>query len=57
MVGAVIMIVILVLSPVFIAMGCAVVAALLGSVLKTDRDAAHEGSEHLQLSESNPYQG
>ncbi len=51
------MIVILVLSPVFIAMGCAVVAALLGSVLKTDRDAAHEGSEHLQLSESNPYQG
>ena len=32
-------------------------AAIVGAFLKLDRDAAHEGTEHLAISEANPYQG
>ncbi|HBL09490.1 MAG TPA: hypothetical protein EYM46_04600 [Acidimicrobiia bacterium] len=58
MAGAVIMIVVLVVvMPVGILMSGAVGAALLGRLLKTDVDAAHEGSELLGVSEANPYAG
>ena len=35
----------------------AVAASLLGGFLKRDVDAAHEGSELLEVSETNPYSG
>jgi hypothetical protein len=54
--GAVVMIVVLVLFPVGVFLGGAVGSALIGTLLKRDRDAAHEGTEHLAISESNPYQ-
>ena len=54
--GAVVMIVVLVLFPVAVAMGGAVGSAVIGTILKRDRDLAHEGTEHLAISESNPYQ-
>jgi hypothetical protein len=58
MAGAVIMIVVLVVvMPVGILMSGAVGAALLGRLLKTDVDTAHEGSELLGVSEANPYAG
>ncbi len=50
------MIVVLVLFPVAVAMGGAVGSAVIGTILKRDRDLAHEGTEHLAISESNPYQ-
>jgi len=37
--------------------GGAVVAWLLGGLLKSDVDSSHEGSELLEVSEANPYNG
>ena len=50
MLGAVLMVILLVIVvPVGILVGGAVVASLLGG------DASHEGSELLEVSEANPY--
>jgi hypothetical protein len=54
--GAVVMIVVLVVFPVLVLVSGAAGAAIVGSILKLDRDAAHEGTEHLAISEANPYQ-
>ena len=45
------MAVILLLFPVFVAVGAAVIAALLGLVLKERADATHEGSELIALND------
>ena len=56
--GAIFMIILLVvIMPIGILMSGAVAAALLGGLLKRDVDAAHEGSELLDLSDSNPWDG
>jgi len=56
MVGAVLMILLLVVvMPVGILMSGALVAALLGGILKKDADTAHDGSELLALSETDPW--
>lgn len=55
MAGTIVMIVVLVVFPVAVLMSGAAGAAIIGSVLKFDRDKAHEGTEHLSISESNPY--
>ena len=58
MLGAVLMIILLVVViPVGILVSGAVAASLLGGLLKRDVDAAHEGSELLEVSETNPYSG
>ncbi|MEI7592392.1 MAG: hypothetical protein WCK41_04150 [Actinomycetes bacterium] len=49
MVGAVIIVIVLLVMPVFIVMSMALVAAFLGWVLKTDVDVAFQGSEYLEL--------
>ena len=43
--------------PVGILVGGAVVASLLGGLLKSDVDSSYEGSELLEVSEANPYNG
>lgn len=53
--GTVVMIAILVLFPIAVFASGAVGAALIGTVLKRERDAAHEGTEYLAISESDPY--
>jgi hypothetical protein len=54
--GAVVMIILLVVvMPVGILLSGAVVAAVLGGMLKRDVDDTHRGSELLDLSESNPW--
>jgi hypothetical protein len=45
------MAVILVLFPVLVAVGAAVIAALLGLVLKERAEATHEGSELIALND------
>jgi hypothetical protein len=45
--GAIAIIVVLVLMPVLICMGCAVIAGGLGFILNRDAEARHEGSELL----------
>ena len=56
--GAVVMIILLVVvMPVGIPLSGAVVAALLGGLLKRDVDNTHRGSELLDLSESHPWAG
>ena len=56
MIGAVLMILLLVVvMPVGILMSGALAAALLGGHLKKDVDNAHEGSELLGLSETDPW--
>ena len=58
MLGAVLMVILLVVvMPVGILVSGAVVASLLGGLLKRDVDVAHEGSELLEVSETNPYTG
>jgi len=58
MIGAVLMILLLVVvMPVGILMTGALAAALLGGVLKKDVDTAQEGSELLELSETDPWAG
>ena len=58
MLGAVLMVILLVIVvPVGILVGGAVVASLLGGLLKSDVDSSHEGSELLEVSEANPYNG
>ena len=58
MLGAVLMILLLVVvMPVGILLSGAVVAALLGGLLKRDVDDTYKGSELLDLSESNPWAG
>ena len=58
MLGAVLMIILLVVViPVGFLVSGAVAASLLGGFLKRDVDAAHEGSELLEASETNPYSG
>ena len=56
MLGAIIMIIILVVFiPVAVLMSGAIGSALLGGLLKKNVDDDHEGSELLEVSESNPY--
>jgi len=43
------MVVILALAPILICMGAALLAAILGQTLKTERDAAFEGTEQLDI--------
>ncbi len=50
-------ILLVVVMPVGILLSGAVVAALLGGLLKRDVDNTHRGSELLDLSESNPWAG
>ena len=50
-------ILLVVIMPIGILISGAVAAALLGSLLKRDVDATHQGSELLDLSESNPWAG
>ena len=58
MLGAVLMILLLVVvMPVGILMTGALAAALLGGVLNKDVDTTHEGSELLELSETDPWAG
>ena len=58
MLGAVLMVILLVVvMPVGILVSGAVAASLLGGLLKRDVDAAHAGSELLEVSETNPYTG
>ena len=49
MVGAVIIVVVLLVLPVVIIMSMALVAALLGGVVKADVDAEFQDSEYLEL--------
>ena len=56
MLGAIIMIIILVVViPVAVLMSGAIGSALLGGLLKKNVEDDHEGSELLEVSESNPY--
>lgn len=55
--GIIIVVVLLVVFPVAIMMGGAIFAALIGSTAKNAVDAEHDGSELLDISESNPYAG
>jgi hypothetical protein len=48
-VGAVVIVVILLLMPVVIIMSMALVAALIGWVLKSDVDSEFQDSEYLEL--------
>ena len=48
-------ILLVVVMPVGILLSGAVVAAVLGGILKRDVDDTHQGSELLDLSESNPW--
>jgi hypothetical protein len=50
-------ILLVIVMPVGILVGGAVVASLLGGLLKSDVDSSHEGSELLEVSEANPYNG
>ena len=50
-------ILLVVVMPVGILLSGAVVAALLGGLLKRDVDDTHQGSELIDLSESNPWTG
>ena len=52
--GTIIMIVILVLSPVFVAMGTTAVAALLGWAINDAVDANHEGTALLAMAYAKP---
>ena len=54
MAGTVVMIVILVLFPVLLLMTGAAGAAIVGTLLKRDRDRDYEGTEYLELSEAQP---
>ena len=47
--GAVIIVILLVLAPVFVIIGFAVLAAVLGQLLWMDGEARHEGSELLDV--------
>jgi hypothetical protein len=49
MVGAILIVLVLLAIPVAVGLTGAVLAALLGTVLKTDADARHEGSELIEL--------
>jgi len=53
--GIIIVVLLLVVFPVAIMMSGAVFAAMVGSTTKNAVDAKHEGSELLEISESNPY--
>jgi len=53
--GIIIVVLLLVVFPVAIMMSGAVFAAMVGSTTKNAVDAKHEGSELLEVSESNPY--
>ncbi len=56
MAGALVMVVLLVIVlPVAILFGGAFVAGLLGHLVKREVDGQYEGSELLEISESNPY--
>lgn len=50
--GTVVMIVILLLFPVMVLMSGAIGAAIVSTVLKRDRDAEYQDTEHLALSEA-----
>jgi hypothetical protein len=47
--GAIAIVVVLLLLPILVCMGSAVIAALLGITLDSDAAARHEGSELLDL--------
>lgn len=46
--GAIAIIVVLVILPVLVCMGCAVIAGGLGYILNRDAELRHEGSELLE---------
>ncbi len=50
-------VVLVVVIPVAVLVAGAVGAAVLGGLLKGDVDAAHEGSELLEVSEADPWSG
>ena len=47
--GAIAIVVVLLLLPVMVCMGSAGIAALLGTVLNSDAEVRHEGSEPLDV--------
>ena len=47
--GAIAIVLVLVLLPILVCMGSAVLAVVLGAVLNRDADVRHEGSELLDL--------
>ena len=47
--GAIAIVLVLVLLPVLVCMGSAVIAVVLGAVLNRDAEVRHEGSELLDL--------
>jgi hypothetical protein len=49
MLGAILIVIVLLLIPVVIMMGCSILAALLGWSLKSDAEARNEGSELIAL--------
>ena len=53
--GIIIAVVLLLVFPVAIIMSGGVLAAIIGTVTKNSVDGQHEGTEALELSESNPY--
>ena len=50
-------VVLVIVMPVGILMSGAIGASVLGGLLKRDADDRHEGSELLEVSEANPYEG
>ena len=54
--GIVIAVLLVVVFPVAVMMSMALVAALLGTTTKNSVDAVHEGSELLEVSETNYYE-
>lgn len=53
--GIIVAVVLLVVFPVMIIMSGGILASVIGAILKKSVDAAHVGTEELELSESNPY--
>lgn len=53
--GIIIVVVLLVIFPVAVLMSFAALAALMGTAAKNSVDLAHQDSELLEISESNPY--
>jgi hypothetical protein len=47
--GAIAIVLVLLLLPVLVCMGCVVIAAVLGAVLNRDAEIRNEGSELLDL--------
>jgi hypothetical protein len=55
MAGGIVIVIILVLAPIAIILGCAPIAAGLAWLLQSERDEAFEGTELGAIAHSNPY--